>query len=390
MRAVEIFSGVGGLALGVSQAGFVHDIVIERDEQACQTIKSNQQIGVEHVSDWPIYEGDIQTFDFSTIGEGLDLLCGGPPCQPFSLAGKSLGKEDKRDMFPQAIRAVRELRPKAFVFENVGGFLRPNHLAYAEYVRLQLSCPQIDRKPRENWESHRSRLEKCFTGGRTKDEIYHVLIHPVNAADYGVPQRRIRVFIVGIRADLEAEWSFPAPTHSRDQLLISKFITGDYWEEYKIPRRKRAVISKSLKSRLHHVHDNDNATIARWVTIRDSFADLPRPSKTKKIAVSNHTFIPGARAYAGHTGSFIDEPAKTLKAGVHGVPGGENMLIHGNGRVRYFTVREKARLQTFPDEFQFNGNWTATTRHLGNAVPVLLSSVIAKSIARLLVAKKKT
>ena len=384
MRAVEIFAGIGGLALGVSKAGFTHDIVIERDDQACATIKANKKLGVAHVSEWPLHEGDIENFDFSTIKEGLDLLCGGPPCQPFSLAGKSLGNADSRDMFPQAIRAVRELRPKAFVFENVGGLLRPNHISYAEYVRLQLSCPQIDRKGKENWEGHRSRLERCFTGGRTKDELYHVIIHSVNAADYGVPQRRMRVFIVGIRADLEAEWSFPVATHSRDELLISKFINGNYWEQYEISRKRRQSISSGVIDRLKKLNGGNHDSLARWVTIRDAFADLPEPSKIKSVLVSNHAFISGARTYAGHTGSEIDEPAKTLKAGVHGVPGGENMLVHCNGKVRYFTVREKARLQTFPDEFQFNGNWTATTRQLGNAVPVQLSNVVAKSLKRIL------
>lgn len=388
MRAVEIFAGVGGLALGVSQAGFTHDIIIERDEQACATINANKIRGVSHVANWPLHEGSIESFDFSTIAEGLDLLSGGPPCQPFSLAGKSLGKEDKRDMFPQTIRAVRELRPKAFVFENVGGLLRPNHISYAEYVRLQLSCPQVDRKPKETWEGHRSRLERCFTGGRAKDELYHVLIHPVNAADYGVPQRRIRVFIVGIRADLEAEWSFPVATHSRDELLISKFIDGDYWERHEVAKRRRQEISPGVIKRLQKLKHGDRGSLTRWVTIRDAFADLPEPSKNKNVAFSNHSFISGARAYAGHTGSEIDEPAKTLKAGVHGVPGGENMLVHWNGKVRYFTVREKARLQTFPDEFQFNGNWTATTRQLGNAVPVHLAYSVVRSLRNILSSSK--
>lgn len=382
MRAVEIFAGAGGLALGVSEAGFTHDAVIELDEHACATIRANQKRLVEPVVDWPLFEQDISDFDFSTIAEGLDLLCGGPPCQPFSLAGKSLGRRDKRDLFPEAVRAVRELRPRAFVFENVKGLLRESHLAYSEYVRLQLTCPQVEKRYGEKWTEHRARLERCYTSGALNDETYKVIIHAVNAADYGIPQRRERVFIVGIRSDLGLEWSFPMPTHSRDALLVSKFVTGDYWELHHVSKRRRRAISKSLKDRLTKVSAEANPPqLGRWRTIRDAFADLPIPSKSASgLLVHNHRFIPGARAYAGHTGSEMDEPAKTLKAGDHGVPGGENMMIHCNGKVRYFTVREKARLQTFPDNYHFDGPWSSTTKQLGNAVPVLLSCLVARSI----------
>src|SRR5690606_17264971 len=97
-------------------------------------------------------------------------------------------------------------------------------------------------------------------------------------------------------------------------------------------------------------------------------------------AIPNHRFQVGARTYVGHTGSPLDEPAKTLKAGVHGVPGGENMLRRPDGTVRYFTVRESARLQTFPDDYVFHGSWTETMRQLGNAVPVDLAETIARSV----------
>ena len=100
-------------------------------------------------------------------------------------------------------------------------------------------------------------------------------------------------------------------------------------------------------------------------------------------------FNPGARSYAGHTGSPLDEPAKTLKAGDHGVPGGENMLARVDGSVRYFTVREAARLQTFPDSYTFCGAWTEAMRQLGNAVPVRLAEVVASSVAETLQATGK-
>jgi DNA (cytosine-5)-methyltransferase 1 len=116
--------------------------------------------------------------------------------------------------------------------------------------------------------------------------------------------------------------------------------------------------------------------------VRDALEGLPDPEAHPKLATafSNHRFQPGARSYKGHTGSPLDEPAKTLKAGDHGVPGGENMLLRPDGSVRYFSVRESARLQTFPDEFLFHGSWTETMRQLGNAVPVELAALVAASV----------
>lgn len=383
MRAVEIFAGAGGLALGVSEAGFNHDAVIERDKYACRTIRKNQMRKVKPVVDWKLSEQDVSEFDFSTVADGLDLLCGGPPCQPFSLAGKSLGRKDKRDLFPESINAVRELKPRAFIFENVKGLLRASHLTYSEYIRLQLQYPHLKKNKGEKWKEHLSRLERYHVRGRgSKDEQYKVIVRAINAADYGVPQRRERVFFVGIRADVKAEWSFPNPTHSCEQLLVDKFVTLHYWERHGVSRKRREVVSKALRKRLEKDATRlESSTLRPWVTVRDAIADLPEPSKNHCTPeVPNHVFVPGARCYPGHAGSEMDQPAKTLKAGDHGVPGGENMLIHINGKVRYFTVREKARLQTFPDKYHFEGPWSATTRQLGNAVPVLLSYVIARSI----------
>jgi DNA (cytosine-5)-methyltransferase 1 len=122
-----------------------------------------------------------------------------------------------------------------------------------------------------------------------------------------------------------------------------------------------------------------------WRTVRDAIAGLPDAESKAAASVPNHVFQPGARSYPGHTGSPMDLPAKTLKAGDHGVPGGENMMVRDDGSVRYFTVRESARIQTFPDGFRFHGSWTETMRQLGNAVPVLLAQRVASSVAEKLV-----
>ena len=115
--------------------------------------------------------------------------------------------------------------------------------------------------------------------------------------------------------------------------------------------------------------------------MRDAIWGLPDPRTKDANKFLNHRFQAGAKAYPGHTGSPLDLPSKTLKAGDHGVPGGENMIVQDDGTLRYLTIREAARLQTFPDGYQFHGSWTETMRQLGNAVPVMLARVVASSVA---------
>ena len=376
MRSIELFAGAGGLALGITRAGFCHEAVVEWDKNACGTIRENNLRGV---IDWPLHRADVAHFDFSDYPADIDLLAGGPPCQPFSIGGKHRGFDDHRDMFPQAVRAVRELRPRAVIFENVKGLLRGAFAKYFEYIILQITYPDIIRGPREDWTGHLSRLERYHTKGRHDGLSYRVVFRLLNAADYGVPQRRERVFIVGFRSDLKLEWSFPAATHSQAALLRDKFISEEYWERHRVPRTRRpkppAGFGVVRPSDWFEPPNNP------WLTVRDAIADLPDPTRPNLSAkFLNHRLVSGARSYKGHTGSPLDEPAKTLKAGDHGVPGGENMLAFEDGCVRYFTVRESARLQTFPDDYAFHGSWTESMRQLGNAVPVTLGRVVAEGI----------
>lgn len=379
MQSVELFAGAGGLGIGSSRAGFRPQAVIEWDRYCCDTIRENQARGTAPVSHWPLFHGDVRDFDYSSIRGAVDLVSGGPPCQPFSLGGKHAGPLDARDMFPEAVRAVRELQPRAFLIENVKGLTRSTFASYLEYIRLQLTYPEMVTRRGEAWVDHLARLERHHTHGHEGGLHYRLVMRLLNAADYGVPQKRERVFLVGFRSDLDAEWAFPDPTHSQDALLWSQWRSGEYWERHGVSKRMRPKDTKGeARARLL----GDQPELLSWHTVRDALHDLPDPEKQPRAAdeIPNHRFQPGARSYHGHTGSPLDEPAKTLKAGDHGVPGGENMLRRPDGSIRYFSVRESARLQTFPDEFLFHGSWTETMRQLGNAVPVTLAEIVAGSI----------
>lgn len=373
--------------MGVTLAGFDSVAVIERDKYACDTVRENIRRGYPLTKDWPIWEGDVRDFDWSGIKGEIDLIAGGPPCQPFSLGGKHGAFSDSRDMFPCAVDVVRQLKPKSFVFENVKGLTRSSFANYYQYILLQLEFPEISRKVNESWTEHLRRLQEIKTSVNVhaSELIYNVVPTLVNAADYGVPQRRERVFIVGFRADLGIEWSFPLPTHSYETLLFSQWISHEYWDKHKIPKSMRPKIPRKLENKIWKLRDLSLliANESPWRTVRDALNDLPDPKPNNFYGNKfyNHNFQDGAKVYKGHTGSPLDMPSKTLKAGDHGVPGGENMVILDDGSVRYFSVRESARLQTFPDGYVFHGSWTETMRQLGNAVPVVLARKVVASVA---------
>jgi DNA (cytosine-5)-methyltransferase 1 len=337
VRSIELFTGCGGLALGLSRAGYTADRLVERDSCAVATVEHNRDAGIEHVRNWPIIKADVRSVDWKPYA-GVDLVAGGPPCQPFSIGGKAGGEFDERDMWPQAVRAVREMAPRGFLFENVRGLLRLKFTGYLAKIVINLSQPGAG-------------LE------------YIPRVELVNAADYGAPQKRHRVIIGGVRSDQGTELGELSPTHSRERLLWDQWITGDYWRQHGLkkphgPPKIDAATVKKLKSL------ETAPTLLRWVTVRDALKGLGEPN-----GIRNHTFQPGARSYAGHTGSPLDQPAKALKAGDHGVPGGENMMVCDDGTVRYFTIREAARLQGLPDDYEFPRSWTESMRQLGNAVP---------------------
>jgi DNA (cytosine-5)-methyltransferase 1 len=383
LNSIELFAGAGGLGMGVSLAGFKAIDVVEWDDDCFATLQHNKSRLIQPVSHWPITHSDIRDVSFIRHEGKVKLVTGGPPCQPFSLGGKHRAHGDARDMFPQAIRAVREIKPEAFIFENVKGLTRQAFSNYLEYIKLQMKHPELVLKGAETWDQHLSRLEAYETAGKFKGLNYNVVVHLANAADYGIAQKRERVFFIGFRDDLDVAWSFPPTTHSACALAWSQYRETDYWDRHSLHWKERGF---SDRIRTLAWRSSEKPLKLPWVTVRDAIADLPDPKLHPKLACrfANHSFQGGARSYAGHTGSPIDEPAKTLKAGVHGVPGGENMLLKSDGSVRYFTIRESARLQTFPDSFHFNGSWSESMRQLGNAVPVRLAEIVARDVFHVL------
>ena len=321
MTCLELFSGCGGLAKGLELAGFKHKGFVEFNKWACRSLRENFDPSLVH-------EIDVRRFDFSSVGR-VDVVAGGPPCQPFSLGGLAKAHEDARDMFPEAIRAIHDLRPKGFLFENVKGLLRKSFSEYFSYIVLRLTFPDCTAPAGMSWRNHLEMLRK-ITPENYSGLKYDVQYKMVNAVDYGVPQSRERVFIVGLRSDIKARWAWPLP----------------------VPGRK---------------------------TIAETIGHLASAGKTS--LPKDHVIVQGAREYPGHSGSVYNAPSKTIKAGAHGVPGGENMIRFPDGRLRYMTVHEAKLIQTFPSDYKISGSWGEAMRQIGNAVPVMLAEKMGRCLA---------
>lgn len=389
--SIELFTGGGGLALAMGQAGFRHLVAVEIDCRACATLRMNGadehvELGAPRGADggWPLIEGDIRSVDFTGWAGAVDVVAGGVPCQPWSLGGVHKGYDDGRNLWPELFRCVRETRPRAIIAENVRGLLRPSFRAYYEYILRELGAPFEERVDGEDWRDHDRRLAKALADRDADPEHrYDVKYLLVNSADYGVPQVRHRVFVVAFRRDLGlGGWAFPTPTHSEAALLRDQ-AAGRYWLRHERPCR---TVTKPFQWPM------PDGTLP-WRTVRDAIADLPEPldpleAKREHPGWTHHVGWPGAREYPGHTPNDLDRPAKTVKAGVHGVPGGETVLRRDDGTIRYLTVREVARVMTFPDWWLLAGPRGEQMRQLGNAVPVLLGRVMATAVADALLPAK--
>lgn len=389
--SVELFAGGGGLALGLQMSGFRHHALVENDSRACATLRLNGRTHAIWSPDAVIDE-DVRQSQNSIVNRvsgDVDLLAGGPPCQPFSLGGIHAGHADMRNMFPAALDTVRLLQPKIVLFENVPGLLRSSFAPYFDYVTDQLAEPTVIPRVGESWDEHWTRVRKPCRANRSLR--YRVARQLILAADLGVSQMRRRVFLVGIRDDVVADCVPLEMDHGEDALLQAKFGDGSYWQEHADdPEVKRFLRSgqpsptHAQARRLVHLAHQEAAAQKRWRTVRDALVDpepLPNPVDGRQRGNwSGHIGIPGARSYPGHTGSDIDLPSKTIKAGVHGVCGGEAVIRFIDGSLRYMTVRESARIQGFPDWYDFEGPRSTAMRHIGNAVAVPVARAVGEHL----------
>lgn len=393
--SIELFAGGGGLALGLHRAGFRHVAVNELDVRSLETLRANYASATRPVRKrWPLLEGDVRAQPWSRYRDQVTLLAGGAPCQPFSIGGVHRGDEDPRNLWPAFIDVTRRVRPLAVLGENVRGLTRAAFVPYLDYICDRLSAPHLGPEDNEGWRDHHERLLACLAADDVPhDERYLVDRRVLLAADYGIPQLRYRLMIVAFRADLGVDWDYdadwgerwvwPAQTHSREALM-AELEDGAYWSHhglgarpYDVPPSKRKAVDEA-RDRLR-----GRGSVERWQTLRDALSGLPDPVEGREHpSINAHVGIPGARLYPGHSGNDLDWPAKTIKAGVHGVPGGEHVILLDDGGHRYMTVRETARVQTFPDRWKFNGPRSEASRQIGNAVPVRLGTIMGKRISK--------
>lgn len=376
LHSVELFVGAGGLALGLHGAGFLPALAIDSNVRAFETLTANMNHGRHYTAGWNLRLGDVHQLNYSDIAVP-DLLAAGAPCQPFSIAGQLRLDDDERNLFPEVLRAIRTLRPRAFILENVRGLLFPRARLYFDYLIAQLRVPSLQVGPSESAEEHLRMLQSV----PATDHEYRVDFRVLNAADFGLPQLRHRLIIVGVDTS-EPKWAWPGETHSKAALEAA--IWGEaYWDEHEVPRQVR----ESVRARVKRPREV-RMTGERWRTLRD-VTRLFGPPGEENVNDPSHVFVPGARLYRNHTGSALDWPAKTVKAGVHGPPGGEHIVILDDGSYRYLTVRECAALQGFPDNFVWPQARSQAMRLLGNAVPVGLAGALGKELAMVLSHSRK-
>jgi DNA (cytosine-5)-methyltransferase 1 len=294
MQCIELCAGMGGMALGLNNAGFSHALCLENNEKCIQTLKEN---GIHNA-----VLKDVCTFEYDTIKNvynEIHLVAGGVPCQGFSNAGLHLGKNDPRNLWSDAIRFVRDINPRAFFFENSQSMLGSKHVNYLNEIVTE------------------------FEG-----MSYRVWKHKVDMSLHDCPQKRVRLFLIGIRSEFAHKYHEPVANP-------------------KYTKTVRMVIDDLVPFENDHVFHTARACV-----------------------------------YKGHTPSVLDKPSKTIVAGTHGCGGGTNTIQMDDGSIRYYTPREMARIQTFPDTYILPTIWTDVVKQLGNAVPPHVVSIFSKAIRR--------
>jgi len=327
--SIELFAGAGGLALGFEQAGLNHIFLNEIDKHACETLKLNRP-------NWEVSQESIHNIDFSRFRNKVDVLSGGFPCQAFSYAGKKLGLNDARGtLFFEYARAVKEIAPLICIAENVRGLL--NH---------------------DNG--------KTLTGMiNVLNELGYKVLEPrvLRAINYKVPQKRERLFLIAIRKDIETEFYYPKPSRQiftvRDALKKGSLFSSDVplSPGQKYPKRK--------------------AEILKMIPPGGYWRDLP--TQIQKEYMLKSFYLGGGKTGMARRISW-NEPCLTLTC----APAQKQTERCHPDETRPFTIREYARIQTFPDDWIFSGSLTQQYKQIGNAVPVNLAKEVGYSIIRFL------
>jgi len=328
-HVLELFAGAGGLAVGLEKAGLKCVALNEIDKWACQTLRKNRP-------QWQVLEGDIRNFNFNEFRSKIDVVTGGFPCQAFSYAGKKLGLADARGtLFYEFARVVNETNPPICIGENVRGLL-----------------------------SHDS--GKTLKGMISiLDEIgYNVVpVKVLKAINYRVPQKRERLILVGIRKDINIDFEYPKP-HKKIYNLIDALKKGTLFEN-DVPASRGAKYPPNKKA------------VLDLVPPKGYWRDLPLNIQKEFMGGSFH-LGGGKTGIARRIG--WDEPCLTLTCS----PAQKQTERCHPEETRPFTIREYARIQTFPDEWIFEGSIAQQYKQIGNAVPVNLGTEVGYSIVKFL------
>jgi DNA (cytosine-5)-methyltransferase 1 len=330
-KLIELFAGGGGLAVGMEKAGFDSIMLNEIDRHACNTLRKNRP-------DWNVVEGDISGVNFSIYAGKVDILSGGFPCQAFSYAGKKLGFEDTRGtLFFEFARAVKECNPKVILAENVRGLINHDDGKTIETIKSII------------------------------DELGYELVEPkvLKAVFYQVPQKRERLVLVGIRKDIASKVKFQWPSpYSRIMTLKDALKSGELYSQ-------NTPISSGQK------YPTRKAEILSMVPQGGYWRDLP--DEIQREYMQKSYFLGGGKTGMARRLAW-DEPSLTLTC----APAQKQTERCHPEETRPLTVREYARIQTFPDDWEFTGPLSAQYKQIGNAVPVNLAYAVARALVRLM------
>ena len=307
LASIEICAGAGGQALGLEMAGFNHVALVEYETDYCDALKLNRP-------EWNVICADVKDFSGRTYRNKIDLLAGGVPCPPFSVAGKQLGCADERDLFPEALRLIEEINPRAVMLENVRGFLDS---AFSDY--------------------------RNFILNRIDELGYNVQIRLLNASDYGVPQLRPRVIIVGVRKDIKGEFFFP---------------------------KKKPELTKTVGDTLFDLmKENGWSGAEAWA---------------KQASAIAPTVVGGSKKHGGPDLGPVRARKAWATLGVDGLGIANEAPQKGFEGMPRLTPRMVARIQGFPDDWNFGTRKTAACRMIGNAFPPPVARVVGEEIRRVL------